>query len=300
MRKKSKGKRMIRASATFTAAIIVLAVFTVSTAPVSAAMASVTRDHPFIVETNEEFKVTLTQTGFFFYGDVEETLPDGFGYVTGSYRGNGTADYDLANRTLTVTFVDDETVTYNVTASSDPGTAEFVGEYHAVVANFSDPYETGTVFGFPVLVVASSTSGSVSGTITYASNGAGIEGATVKLTQGGTEIDSTTTDASGDYDFTDVAAGDYYVNASKSGFWENAAAVTVTGGATATADMMLMLKGDFNNNGAVDIGDVAKVANMVVGNVQKDLQADFNGNGDVDIGDAAKIANYFVGNIGAL
>ncbi|MCK5604022.1 right-handed parallel beta-helix repeat-containing protein, partial [Candidatus Pacearchaeota archaeon] len=60
------------------------------------------------------------------------------------------------------------------------------------------------------------------------------------------------------------------------------------------------VKGDFNNNGRVDIGDVAKVAYMVVDKVADDMGADFNGNGRVDIGDAAKIAYYLVGKVSEL
>ena len=60
------------------------------------------------------------------------------------------------------------------------------------------------------------------------------------------------------------------------------------------------IKGDFNGNGVVDIGDVAMVAFMVAGNVPEDLNADFNGNGRVDIGDAAKIAAYLAGNVSEL
>jgi len=60
------------------------------------------------------------------------------------------------------------------------------------------------------------------------------------------------------------------------------------------------VRGDLNRNGEVDIGDVAKVAYMVVGKMPADPDADFNGNGAVDIGDAAKIACYFVGKIPAL
>jgi len=60
------------------------------------------------------------------------------------------------------------------------------------------------------------------------------------------------------------------------------------------------IKGDFNNNGRVDIGDVAKVAFMVAGKVPEDLNADFNGNGRVDIGDAAKIAFYLAGKVSEL
>jgi uncharacterized delta-60 repeat protein len=204
-------------------------------------------------------------------------------------------DYDGNITTYDWTFGDG-----NTTTTTEPITTYSYSSAGDYIVNLMVTDDDGAINSTSEEITVSETSGSVSGTITYASDGTGIEGATVKLTQGGAEIDSTTTDASGKYEFSDVSSGDYYVNASKSGFWENAAAVTVTEGATTTADMMLMLKGDFNNNGAVDIGDVAKVANMVVGNVQKDLQADFNGNGDVDIGDAAKIANYFVGNIGAL
>ena len=60
------------------------------------------------------------------------------------------------------------------------------------------------------------------------------------------------------------------------------------------------VKGDFDGNGIVDIGDVSKVAYMVVGKTAADPAADFNQNGKVDIGDAAKIACYFVGKIGEL
>ena len=60
------------------------------------------------------------------------------------------------------------------------------------------------------------------------------------------------------------------------------------------------VRGDFNGNGEVDIGDVSKVAYMVVGKEPADRAADFNGNCRVDIGDAAKIAYFFVGKIGEL
>ena len=60
------------------------------------------------------------------------------------------------------------------------------------------------------------------------------------------------------------------------------------------------IKGDFNGNGRVDIGDVAKVAFVVAGKVPEDLNADFNGNGRVDIGDEAKIAFYLAGKVSEL
>ena len=60
------------------------------------------------------------------------------------------------------------------------------------------------------------------------------------------------------------------------------------------------IKGDFNGNGRVDIGDVAKVAFMVADKVPEDLNADFNKNERVDIGDAAKIAFYLAGKVSDL
>jgi len=56
-------------------------------------------------------------------------------------------------------------------------------------------------------------------------------------------------------------------------------------------------RGDFNGNGYVDIGDVSRVAYMVIGLTPVDQAADFNGTGTVDVADAAKIACYLVGKI---
>jgi len=68
-----------------------------------------------------------------------------------------------------------------------------------------------------------------------------------------------------------------------------------TPGASTRLDLTTAgIKGDFNNNGVVDIGDVSHVAYMVVGKALADPAADFNENGAVDIGDAAKIAYYYV------
>ena len=62
----------------------------------------------------------------------------------------------------------------------------------------------------------------------------------------------------------------------------------------------VVVAGDLNDNGYVDIGDVAKVAFMVAGKVPEELSADFNNNGYVDIGDAAKIAFYLAGKVSEL
>jgi len=54
-------------------------------------------------------------------------------------------------------------------------------------------------------------------------------------------------------------------------------------------------RGDFNNNWYVDVGDVSRVAYMVVNRAPARVpDADFNANGFVDIGDAGKISYFLV------
>ncbi len=59
----------------------------------------------------------------------------------------------------------------------------------------------------------------------------------------------------------------------------------------------ITIKGDFNSNGRIDIGDVCYVAYIVVGKLPQDPRADFNNNGRVDIGDLVKIAYFLLGKI---
>jgi parallel beta-helix repeat protein len=60
------------------------------------------------------------------------------------------------------------------------------------------------------------------------------------------------------------------------------------------------MKGDFNNNNRVDIGDVSYVSYMVAHLIPSYPMGDVTGDGSIDVGDAAKIAWYYVGKIGNL
>jgi len=60
------------------------------------------------------------------------------------------------------------------------------------------------------------------------------------------------------------------------------------------------VKGDFNGNGGVDIGDVVYVAFIVVGKIPFDDAADFNGDGEVDIADLVKIVYFLLGEVNEL
>ncbi len=69
---------------------------------------------------------------------------------------------------------------------------------------------------------------------------------------------------------------------------------------TINGSIIIGVRGDFNGNGFVDIGDTARVAYMVAKLTPVDMAADFNFVGTVDIGDASKIACYLVGKVAVL
>jgi hypothetical protein len=165
-------------------------------------------------------------------------------------------------------------------------------------AEIAESDETNNERSAEVTVVIA-TNGSIRGTIIYACNGAlGIADVTVNLTQDGSVIASTTTDGNGNYTFTDVTPGEYYVNASKSRLWDNSTSVMIAGG-TVTADMTLLLKGDLNNNCLqADAGDVAMMKDASVGKIPSDWRFDLNGNGIfADAGDVAMMKDASVGKI---
>ena len=141
--------------------------------------------------------------------------------------------------------------------------------------------------------------GAIVGRITYTCNETGIAGAVVNLTKEGAVINTTVTNATGYYNFTEVIPGSYFVNASKPRFWDNSTEVTVIAGETATADMMLWLKGDLNGDGYIaDAGDVVLMLRASVGDISGDMRYDLNGNGEIaDAGDVVLMLRASVGDI---
>jgi len=156
-RKKSNNKRWLCTALT---AVIVMSIFSVGIVPVSAGVASVTRDLPDgPVGTNEKIVVSLALSNFEcsilgrVLGSVKETLPDDFTYVEGSVSSPvevNFTEYNPKRNELKIVFNDNETttytfvVTYNVTTSSDPQTAVFAGTYKACVVG---GFEEGAVDG---------------------------------------------------------------------------------------------------------------------------------------------------------
>jgi len=141
--------------------------------------------------------------------------------------------------------------------------------------------------------------GSIIGKITYSNNETGIAGVIVNLTKEGVVINTTTTNETGYYNFTDVDPGNYSVEASKRGFWDNSTEVAVIAGETTEVNMMLWLKGDLNNNGIpADIGDVAMMWSAWKEEITADYRYDLNNNGILaDIGDVAMMWSAWKGEI---
>lgn len=110
------------------------------------------------------------------------------------------------------------------------------------------------------LVAASGGTGTLSGTVVNISNNAAISGATVSFSDG-----TTTTDASGFYQFTNVTAGTYSVTASHSGFFSSTQSATVSSGATTTLNFKLATGGKLagtvtNSSGAAVSGATVSIS----------------------------------------
>ena len=158
--------------------------------------------------------------------------------------------------------------------------------------------QTGTAPAINGTFIVLPDSGSIDGRITYSCNGTGIAGVSINLTNADS-VQTTLTNETGYYNFTDVRPDDYVVSATKPRFWDNSTNVTVIVGEVSTADMTLYLKGDLNNDGVVaDAGDVMLMLQASAGDITGDYRYDLNGNKVIaDAGDVVLILRASVGDI---
>ncbi len=209
--------------------------------------------------------------------------------TTAGIAGTATTDvngsYSLMNYT--------PALTYTLTASA-PGYAARTATVtltlgKTVREDFAlDPLPPGTV-----------PPGNIAGTVTNATSGAPIQGATV--TAGAVTV---TTDANGSFSMLNIAAGIYTVTASKAGFITNTTAgAVVNSGATTTLDIALQpgtaIKGDANENGVLDVGDglfaMQAVAGLRTLTATQTTEAEVDGSGKVDVGDCVFILQAVAG-----
>ena len=76
------------------------------------------------VQAGSELEVTITAANYGFGGQIVETLPEGFGYVSSDPAG---ATFDADERTVAFTLVDETTFKYTVTAPTRSGGYRFSG-----------------------------------------------------------------------------------------------------------------------------------------------------------------------------
>lgn len=108
-------------------------------------------------------------------------------------------------------------------------------------------------------LAAAPAGGTVTGKITNVSNGAALAGATVSWSGG-----STTSNASGIYTLSNVAAGTQNITASANGYLPRTLAANVTGGATSTLNIPLATAGKISVKVVTSTGAVVSGATVTI------------------------------------
>ena len=173
---------------------------------------------------------------------------------------------------------------YSTTTNASIGTIPDTYDLPINATDLLGNYNNTEVF---TLIVEAPANGSIVGQITYACDGSWIPEVIVNLTKEGSVEATTVTNETGYYNFTDVDPDSYFVNASKTGFWDNSTDVTVSAGEVKTkVNMMLWLKYDLNNNcDAADRGDLILMIDAYLTSTE-DEKYDLNENGScADRGD---------------
>jgi hypothetical protein len=182
---------------------LLLAVISIGTLSITAADVFVTRELPDeAVKPNEDIRVTVTQSGFFYdTGWVNETIPEGFEYQTGSVvDGDGYTvvipqDLEESPRVITLEFGQSEnetTLSYIVVAKSETAitNAVFTGEWTTLQSLTPLNYLSGAVTGDTTLTLAVPTP-TPSPTSEGGNNGGGGGGATTPTPTGTVGPDET-------------------------------------------------------------------------------------------------------------
>jgi hypothetical protein len=122
--RKMKEKNSKRIAVTTIAVAALLGISSMFAGISSAADPSATRSMPSSVGPGDSFTVTLTASGYGTFGEINETLPAGFTYVTSSLPAYQVTVWSGG---VTFTLIGDTTFTYTVTAPVAAGDYVFSG-----------------------------------------------------------------------------------------------------------------------------------------------------------------------------
>ncbi|KAF5438169.1 Ig-like domain-containing protein [Candidatus Methanophagaceae archaeon] len=148
--------------------------------------------------------------------------------------------------------------------------------------------------------VPADTESTITGTVTTntTQGETGIPDTNVTLaTYEGAVINTTQTDSTGHYVFTNVAPGFYDLTATKRSYWPDSDPVTVNASEQKTEYIVLCRKGDFNTNSEpADAGDLAMMVDATVNATLQDWTYDLNNDGvQADEADLTLLKNVSVG-----
>ncbi|HZU29462.1 MAG TPA: carboxypeptidase regulatory-like domain-containing protein, partial [Candidatus Angelobacter sp.] len=181
---------------------------------------------------NASTTVTIT-AGSSVTASTLQIAPVNPGNITGQVvnsSGTGLSGVIIASRGLTTSTAADGTYTLNNLPAGTVTVTATLGGFQSATANVTVVAATTTTVP---LITLSSSSGTIMGTVTN-SAGAAIAGANVDFGGG-----NTTTNASGAYTLTNVPVGAVQLVASATGFQSVTQNITMTGGATITANFTL-------------------------------------------------------------
>ena len=159
------------------------------------------------------------------------------------------------------------------------------------LAEGSPDYQVGTApakNGTFTVQLGDVTPGKTTGQVTTIT-GTAMAGVTVTLTAKGSSVvlETTTTNETGYFNLTTVEAAEYGIIFSKLRYWDKSTLVTVQSGGTKTVNVVLLRKGDLNDNEiSADAGDVTKMLSASVYRLTPDWRYDLNNDGGLaDAGD---------------
>ncbi len=182
-------------------------------------------------------------------------------------------------------------VVLNFSVIGEAGDTSEMNLSNIQLAEGSPDYQVGTTpakNGTFTIQLGDETPGKITGQIKTIT-GTVMVGVTVTLTANDSSVvlETTTTNETGYFSLTTAEAAEYYIKASKLRYWDNSTLVTVQPGETKTVNVVLLRKGDLNDNGrSADAGDVTMMLRASVHKLTPDWRYDLNNNGMLaDAGD---------------